>query len=248
MADSRELQAFRFGIALTEGGGKIDYEQGNSESGAYGAYQFVPKWWDWYSTQAGYPGADIKDPAVQDAVAKYWFNKNYNDLGSWELAAVAHFAGRTTAFKAKENGFDSIKNIKDSTGTTIEQYVNKTMQNYNEQMQMMSKVDEDVGALNLPDFGAGFGGSYDATEIVNKEAATVLDAISTGMSNGGRKKLPISTQSDFERQVPSQAGSFEATQIKSNIAGQATDQVNQYAQTVEQAFQQYLDAVNNGWR
>jgi len=26
MADSRELQAFRFGIALTEGGGKIDYE------------------------------------------------------------------------------------------------------------------------------------------------------------------------------------------------------------------------------
>tara|TARA_A100000172_G_C3035870_1_gene108483 strand:- start:664 stop:1272 length:609 start_codon:yes stop_codon:yes gene_type:complete len=196
MADSRELQAFRFGIALTEGGGKIDYEQGNSESGAYGAYQFVPKWWDWYSTQAGYPGADIKDPAVQDAVAKYWFNKNYNDLGSWELAAVAHFAGRTTAFKAKENGFDSIKNIKDSTGTTIEQYVNKTMQNYNEQMQMMSKVDEDVGALNLPDFGAGFGGSYDGTEVVNREAATVLDAISTGMSNGGRKKLPINTQAE----------------------------------------------------
>ena len=193
MADSRELQAFRFGIALTEGGGKIDYQQGNSESGAYGAYQFVPKWWDWYSTEAGYPGADIKDPAVQDAVAKYWFNRNYNDLGSWELAAVAHFAGRKTAFLAKENGFDSIKNFKDSTGTTIEQYVNKTMQNYNEQMQMMSKVDEDVGALNLPDFGAGFGGSYDGTEVVNREAATVLDAISTGMSNGGRKKLPINT-------------------------------------------------------
>ena len=198
MADSRELQAFRFGIALTEGGGKIDYEQGNSESGAFGAYQFVPKWWDWYSTEAGYAGADIKDPAVQDAVAKYWFNKNFNDLGSWELAAVAHFAGRTTAFLAKENGFDSIKNLKDSTGTTIEQYVNKTMQNYNEQMQMMSKVDEDVGALNLPDFGAGFGGSYDGTEVVNREAATVLDAISTGMSNGGRKKLPINTQAENE--------------------------------------------------
>ena len=198
MADSRELQAFRFGIALTEGGGKIDYEQGNSESGAFGAYQFVPKWWDWYSTEAGYPGADIKDPAVQDAVAKYWFNEHYNDLGSWELAAVAHFAGRTTAFLAKENGFDSIKNLKDSTGTTIEQYVNKTMQNYNEQMQMMSKVDEDVGALNLPDFGAGFGGSYDGTEVVNREAATVLDAISTGMSNGGRKKLPINTQAENE--------------------------------------------------
>ena len=129
MSSSNELEAFRISIALTEGGGKIDYTQGNSETGAYGAYQFVPKWWDWYSTEAGYPGADIKDPAAQDAVALYWFNRNYNDLGSWEFAAVAHFAGRDTAFKGLKNGFDSIKNIKDSTGTTIEQYVNKTMQN-----------------------------------------------------------------------------------------------------------------------
>jgi|TARA_R100001463_G_scaffold31425_1_gene71036 hypothetical protein len=217
MADSRELQAFRFGIALTEGGGKIDYEQGNSESGAYGAYQFVPKWWDWYSTEAGYPGADIKDPAVQDAVAKYWFNEHYNDLGSWELAAVAHFAGRTTAFLAKENGFDSIKNLKDSTGTTIEQYVNKTMQNYNEQMQMMSKVDEDVEALNIPNFGGEGSGSYDATETVNKEAATVLDAVSSGISNGPRKKLPINTQSDFESQVPKAAGSMEDAKYKTRV-------------------------------
>jgi len=217
MADSRELQAFRFGIALTEGGGKIDYEQGNSESGAYGAYLFVPKWWDWYSTEAGYPGADIKDPAVQDAVAKYWFNEHYNDLGSWELAAVAHFAGRTTAFLAKENGFDSIKNLKDSTGTTIEQYVNKTMQNYNEQMQMMSKVDEDVEALNIPNFGGEGSGSYDATEIVNKEAATVLDAVSSGISNGPRKKLPINTQSDFESQVPKAAGSMEDAKYKTRV-------------------------------
>ena len=217
MADSRELQAFRFGIALTEGGGKIDYEQGNSESGAFGAYQFVPKWWDWYSTEAGYPGADIKDPAVQDAVAKYWFNEHYNDLGSWELAAVAHFAGRTTAFLAKENGFDSIKNLKDSTGTTIEQYVNKTMQNYNEQMQMMSKVDEDVEALNIPNFGGEGSGSYDATEIVNKEAATVLDAVSSGISNGPRKKLPINTQSDFESQVPKAAGSMEDAKYKTRV-------------------------------
>jgi len=217
MADSRELQAFRFGIALTEGGGKIDYEQGNSESGAYGAYQFVPKWWDWYSTEAGYPGADIKDPAVQDAVAKYWFNEHYNDLGSWELAAVAHFAGRTTAFLAKENGFDSIKNLKDSTGTTIEQYVNKTMQNYNEQMQMMSKVDEDVEALNIPNFGGEGSGSYDATETVNKEAATVLDAVSSGISNGPRKKLPINTQSDFQSQVPKAAGSMEDAKYKTRV-------------------------------
>ena len=51
----------------------------------------------------------------------------------------------------------------------------------------------------------------------------------------------------FESQVPEQAGSFEGAKIKTEIRREeAIDKVNQYAQTVEQAFQQYLDAVNNG--
>ena len=212
MADSRELQAFRFGIALTEGGGKIDYEQGNPKSGAYGAYQFVPKWWDWYSTEADYAGADIKDPAAQDAVAKYWFNKHYNDLGSWEFAAVAHFAGRTTAFLGKKNGFDSIKNIKDSTGTTIEQYVNKTMQNYKEQ-----KPKEDMKLFRAEEQQPTFYTTpVDATEIVNKEAATVLDAVSTAVSEGGRKKFPMDTQAEFNTQVPKQADSYNKAMAKTD--------------------------------
>lgn len=243
MASPQEVEAFRIAIALTEGGGKIDYEQVNSKTGAYGAYQFLPgDDWEWYSTTAGYPGADIKDPAVQDAVARYWFNRNYNDFGSWELAAVAHFAGRTRAFTAKENGIEAVINLKDANGTNVGTYVDTTMSNY-----MKQKPKEDMKLFRAEEQKPTFYNKpVDATEIVNKEAATVLDAISTGMSNGGRKKLPISTQSDFEGQVPSQAGSFEATQIKSNIARQAMDKVSQYAQTVEQAFQQYLDAVNNG--
>ena len=218
MSDARELQAFRFGIALTEGGGKIDYTQGNSSTGAYGAYQFVPKWWDWYSTEAGYPGANIEDPAAQDAVAKYWFNRNYIDFGSWELAAIAHFAGRSTAQKALDNGFDSVKNMEDSTGTTVEQYVNKTMQNYNEQMQMMAKVDTDVSAMGLPKTDAEFfQGSFEPQKIVEKEAATILDAITNGMSDGGRKKFPMNTKSQFKSQVPKAAGSYEAAKIKTDI-------------------------------
>jgi len=218
MADARELQAFRFGIALTEGGGKIDYTQGNSSTGAYGAYQFVPKWWDWYSTEAGYPGANIEDPAAQDAVAKYWFNRNYIDFGSWELAAVAHFAGRSTAQKAIDNGFDSVKNMKDSTGTTVEQYVNKTIQNYNEQMQMMAKVDTDVSAMGLPKTDTEYyKGAFDPTKIVEKEAAEILDAITNGMSDNGRKKFPMNTKSQFNAQVPKAAGSYEGAKIKTDI-------------------------------
>ena len=214
MASPQEVEAFRIAIALTEGGGKIDYEQVNSKTGAYGAYQFLPgDDWEWYSTTAGYPGADIKDPAVQDAVARYWFNRNYNDLGSWELAAIAHFAGRTTAFKAKENGIESVINLKDATGTNVGTYVDTTMSNY-----MKQKPKEDMKLFRAEEQQPTFYSKpVDATEIVNKEAATVLDAISTGISNGGRKKLPINTDQNFTSQVPQAAGSMEDAKYKTRI-------------------------------
>ena len=201
VAESRELQAFRLAIALTEGGGKVDYTQTNAD-GAVGAYQFLTKYWDWYSSNAGYPDADINDPRVQDAVARYWFNRNYNDLGSWELAAIAHFAGRTTAFEAKQNGIESVMNIKDSTGTTIGDYVNKAMQHYREQIELYGKIDKDVAAMNLPDYGqSGFGGQFKPEEIVSKEAATVLDVITNAMSDGGRKKFPMTKNPGSAREV-----------------------------------------------
>ena len=214
MSYNRELQAFRLAIALTEGGGKVDYNQVNTSTGAYGAYQFLPgDDWEWYSTTAGYPGANIEDPRVQDAVATYWFNRNYNDLGSWELAAIAHFGGRKRAFKAKANGIDSVKNLKDPTGVNIGKYMDITMQNYNEQIRLMDKIDKDVEELNLPDFSS----SYDATGIVNKEAATVLDAVSTAVSEGGRKKFPMNTRADYSSQVPKAAGSMEDAIYKTRI-------------------------------
>tara|TARA_R100000479_G_scaffold173560_1_gene119900 strand:- start:132 stop:794 length:663 start_codon:yes stop_codon:yes gene_type:complete len=216
VAESRELQAFRLAIALTEGGGKVDYTQTNAD-GAVGAYQFLTKYWDWYSSNAGYPDADINDPRVQDAVARYWFNKNYNDLGSWELAAIAHFAGRTTAFEAKQNGIESVMNIQDSTGTTIGDYVNKAMQHYREQIELYAKVDKDVAAMNLPDFGAGFGGTYKPEEIVSKEAATVLDVITNAMSDNGRKKFPMNTKAQFQSQVPKQAGMYEDAKLITQV-------------------------------
>ena len=216
VAESRELQAFRLAIALTEGGGKVDYTQTNAD-GAVGAYQFLTKYWDWYSSNAGYPDADINDPRVQDAVARYWFNKNYNDLGSWELAAIAHFAGRTTAFEAKQNGIESVMNIQDSTGTTIGDYVNKAMQHYREQIELYAKVDKDVASMNLPDFGAGFGGTYKPEEIVSKEAATVLDVITNAMSDNGRKKFPMNTKSDFNSQVPKAAGDMNKVNYQTRI-------------------------------
>ena len=57
----------------------------------------------------------------------------------------------------------------------------------------------------------------DATQVVDKEAATVLDAISTAISEGGRKKFPMNTKADFNSQVPKQAGSMEDAIYKTRI-------------------------------
>ena len=218
MADPRELQAFRLGLALVEGGGKVDYTQGNPTTGAYGAYQFVPKWWDWYSTKAGLPGANIEDPVAQNKVAAWHFNYNFEKYGGWEFAAIAHFAGPNDAKLAYEKGFDAVKNKKDDTGVTVEQYVNKVMQNMKEQMQLMSEIDTNVSAMGLPKTDTEYyKGAFDPTKIVEKEAATVLDAITNGMSDNGRKKFPMNTKSQFKSQVPKAAGSYEAAKIKTDI-------------------------------
>ena len=219
MAESRELQAFRLAIALTEGGGKVDYTQGNSSTGAYGAYQFVPKWWDWYRSKVpGMQDANIQDPRAQGAVASWHFNNNFNDFGSWELAGIAHFAGRDDAIRAKNGQMEAVLKMKDSTGVTVEEYINKTMQNYNEQIKLMGKIDKDVKSLNLPSSDREyFQGSFEPEKIVNKEAATVLDAVSTAVSEGGRKKFPMNTKADFNSQVPKAAGSMEDAKYKTRI-------------------------------
>ena len=108
-------------------------------------------------------------------------------------------------------------NIQDSTGTTIGDYVNKAMQHYREQMELYAKVDKDVAAMNLPDFGAGFGGTYKPEEIVSKEAATVLDVITNAMSDNGRKKFPMNTKSDFNSQVPKAAGDMAKVNYQTRI-------------------------------
>lgn len=217
--ETREQQAFRLAIALTEGGGKVNYTQGNTDTGAYGAYQFVPKWWDWYRSKVpGFETANIEDPRAQDAVASWHFNNNLKDFGSWELAAIAHFAGRDDAVRAKNGELEAVLKMQDSTGTTVEQYVNKTMQNYREQLQLYDKVDKDIKSLNLPKNDTEiYEKSFDPAEQVSVEAATVLDVITNGMSDGGRKKFPMDTKSQFNSQVPKAAGSYQGAKIKTNI-------------------------------
>ncbi len=72
---------------------------------------------------------------------------------------------------------------------------------------------------------------------VTKEAATLLDVLSQGVSDNGRKKFPM-TNANAGGERPSVGLDFEQ-----QAPPQVVDQVSQYAQTIEKAYQEYLDSV-----
>lgn len=84
------LDQFMAAIRQKESGG--DYDIVNPDSGAYGAYQFMPEYWPEFARQAGVNPND-KSPAAQDKVARYHMQKYYDQYGNWYDVAVAWYGG-----------------------------------------------------------------------------------------------------------------------------------------------------------
>lgn len=78
---------------IESGSFRGNYYARNKNSGAFGAYQFLPKYWDWYARSAGYPGADIRDRLVQDEVARWHMTRLFNKYRNWDLVAIAWHGG-----------------------------------------------------------------------------------------------------------------------------------------------------------
>lgn len=96
---------------------------------ALGRWQIMESNWHAWSREAGIPGADWRDPKAQDRVATYKFSQYYRQFGSWDLVAVAWFAGPGRAAKAAKQGIQSVGQLKDSLGTSVAGYVRKVMSN-----------------------------------------------------------------------------------------------------------------------
>ena len=213
--------------------------------GAYGILDI-----NWYGTetqeswaeQAGYEGADINDPKAQDAVAKYKVQEFFNKFGSWDAVSVAWFAGDGTAKDLVETGTIDYSKA-DVNGVDIKEYVD----------EMNTKIGEELMAMEVPmerfTLPSTVKGPPTPPVIAKQKdmqrvfAAQVLDAMTKANAGGIRPS--------FESQVPAQAGDFADNVVKTqvlrgDIGQDPVQEVSQYAQTVEQAFQQYLDAVNNG--
>ena len=89
------MDEYLYGLRMTESSG--DYLAVNPKSGAYGAYQTIPKYLCWYYQSAGVDPATIKDPASQDEMAEYHVRKLYERFGNWDLVSLAWHKGASNA-------------------------------------------------------------------------------------------------------------------------------------------------------
>ena len=146
--------------------------------------------------------------------AAYKFTEYYNTYGSWDLVAVAWYAGPGTANKAKALGLDSVGNIEnlESFGPNVSEYVNSVMDKYEKVLETASNdtVDSYVSQTSTqtvtPNIQTQSDGMTPEQNKFEKYAADMLRA------------LVPDTSSDFVSQVPKQAGSMEAAKIKTDIS------------------------------
>jgi hypothetical protein len=192
---------------------------------------------NWYGTDtqtawtkmAGIEGADINDPKAQDAVAKYMVQKYFDRFGSWDLVSIAWFAGDGVAQRLKDTGTINW-NVEDSKGTSISQYINEMDKLLSNEMMNIEVPLEEFSIPQIPAHegrSPGIVGQFGVPpDDVKQHAANILDAMTRANAGGERPRVGL----DFEQQAPPQV----------------VNQVSQYAQTIEKAYQEYLDSVNNG--
>jgi len=185
---------------------------------------------------------DWKDPVAQDTIARYKVQEYFNKYNSWDAVSIAWFSGEGNANELVRNGTIDYTQA-DSNGVNIKDYVASMNNLISEELMTMEIPMEPI---NLPSTVVG----PPTPPVIAKQkdmqqvfAAQILDAMTKANAGGMRPS--------FDSQVPAGAGRFEDAVVEAqtkrgDIGKPPVEQVNKYAQTVEQAFQQYLDAVNNG--
>jgi hypothetical protein len=129
-ADANSLAQFMSSIAAVESGGEdspytaYGTDQGNQYGVARGKYQIMSKIWGdsqgygGWAEQAGYGGADWRDPYAQEAVTAFKMNQYWNRFQDWDMVAVAWFSGvggandvlaNPSRMDSESDGFNSIR-------------------------------------------------------------------------------------------------------------------------------------------
>lgn len=167
MAEMTQIDAFMASIRRIESGSFAgNYQAVNRQSGARGAYQIMPQYWDEWARAAGLQHARWTDPRAQDAVARHRMGYYFSQLGDWRLVAIAWFAGMSRAKKAKAEGIQTVGDIKDVIGTSVAEYVDRMTSG-------MGEYIESVGGLAL-DFGPSYQ-NQDYEFLTNNPTASIAE-------------------------------------------------------------------------
>lgn len=122
------LEQFMQSLGQLESGN--NYQAVGPQTASYGRargrWQVMEKIYPAWAREAGVDPTDFS-PAAQDRVVRKKMTDYYNRYGSWDLVAVAWFAGPGRADRAKKQGIASVGQIKDVLGTSVSKYVQKVM-------------------------------------------------------------------------------------------------------------------------
>lgn len=158
MAD--DLDRFLWAISKQESG--HDYGAVGPQTSKYGKalgrYQVMSKIAPHWMREIGLQGSDeqladqfLRTPGIQDRVARHKMSEYYRQYGSWDLVAIAWFAGPGRANTAKQHGIDAVGGISDVLGTDVRTYVNTAMGSMGQaQGGRQPGVQEGTGAPTSP--------------------------------------------------------------------------------------------------
>jgi hypothetical protein len=220
---SQELVAFMESIKEQENAGgnyllkhepttMLGYDGQPMQVQALGAYGILDVNWDKWAEQAGYKGADWRIPEMQDIVAAYKFTEYFNKYGSWDLVAVAWYAGPGAANKAKGLGIESVSGIGnlESFGPAVGDYVTSVMEKYSNNLESASNetVDSYISQSEQqsiePIMQTQDDGMTPTTDPIQKYAAQLISSL-------------VPRNLEFEAQVPDAAGSENVAQVRTGI-------------------------------
>lgn len=184
-----EDRTFAAAIRRAETGsfaGRYDAVRGRVREGArlVGAYGFASDEWDRLAEETGYPGAQWRSQAAQDAVAKRTFDALYSKYGDWRLVAIAWKGGEELADKvAADPSLLSHEGLK-----PVADYMAQVMAYANEDLAINQPVSPSGEPISPSRFRSTTNGLGSSGASVGPTTGGSARATLTGMLRGMRAR------------------------------------------------------------
>jgi len=96
---------------------------GETRDRKVGAYGILQSKWGQFASAMGYTGANWRDPAMQDRMARSKLERDYEELGDWNLAVVSFRFGLGAARSMKDANYFRAADVENAGQEQIGQYM-----------------------------------------------------------------------------------------------------------------------------